>query len=158
AKRTATDKRADARTCKSATRSYRSPGERSARSYSRTKRGRRMSKTLSTRVPSRMRWLWLVAAMVATILALFLPRGALADEPGAAPAPAAAASAPPTPEELAARVADLEAYVTNGVPKKLMSPGPGHNGWMMTSAALVLFMTLPGLALFYGGLVRRKNL
>ena len=27
----------------------------------------------------------------------------------------------------------------------------------MTSAALVLFMTLPGLALFYGGLVRRKN-
>jgi Amt family ammonium transporter len=36
-------------------------------------------------------------------------------------------------------------------------PGPGHNAWMMTSAALVLFMTLPGLALFYGGLVRRKN-
>ena len=37
------------------------------------------------------------------------------------------------------------------------TPGPGHNAWMMTSAALVLFMTLPGLALFYGGLVRRKN-
>jgi Amt family ammonium transporter len=35
--------------------------------------------------------------------------------------------------------------------------GAGHNGWMMTSAALVLFMTLPGLALFYGGLVRKKN-
>jgi Amt family ammonium transporter len=35
--------------------------------------------------------------------------------------------------------------------------GAGHNGWMMTSTALVLFMTLPGLALFYGGLVRRKN-
>ncbi|TCO89301.1 ammonium transporter [Chthoniobacter flavus] len=35
--------------------------------------------------------------------------------------------------------------------------GPGHNAWMMASAALVLFMTLPGLALFYGGLVRRKN-
>ncbi len=35
--------------------------------------------------------------------------------------------------------------------------GPGHNGWMMTSSALVLFMTLPGLALFYGGLVRKKN-
>ncbi|HEX7669374.1 MAG TPA: ammonium transporter, partial [Polyangiaceae bacterium] len=42
-------------------------------------------------------------------------------------------------------------------PKGLTSPGPGHNAWMMTSAALVLFMTLPGLALFYGGLVRRKN-
>ncbi|TSA29811.1 MAG: ammonium transporter [Verrucomicrobiaceae bacterium] len=36
-------------------------------------------------------------------------------------------------------------------------PGPGHNTWMMVSSALVLFMTLPGLAIFYGGLVRRKN-
>ena len=37
------------------------------------------------------------------------------------------------------------------------NPGPGHNAWLLTSTALVLFMTLPGLALFYGGLVRRKN-
>ena len=36
-------------------------------------------------------------------------------------------------------------------------PGAGHNAWLLTSTALVLFMTLPGLALFYGGLVRRKN-
>ena len=33
----------------------------------------------------------------------------------------------------------------------------GHNGFMMICTALVLFMTLPGLALFYGGLVRKKN-
>ena len=59
--------------------------------------------------------------------------------------------------DLATRVADLEAYVTNGTPTNLASSGPGHNAWLMTSAALVLFMTLPGLALFYGGLVRRKN-
>jgi len=70
--------------------------------------------------------------------------------------------------DLTQRVADLEAYVTNAargtdaagskVGSKLSDvPGPGHNGWMMTSSALVLFMTLPGLALFYGGLVRRKN-
>jgi Amt family ammonium transporter len=59
--------------------------------------------------------------------------------------------------DLATRVADLEAYVTNGAPKALVSSGPGHNAWMMTATALVLFMTLPGLALFYGGLVRRKN-
>jgi len=39
----------------------------------------------------------------------------------------------------------------------ISGPGPGHNGWMMTCTALVLFMTLPGLALFYGGLVRQKN-
>ncbi len=33
----------------------------------------------------------------------------------------------------------------------------GHNAWMLTSCALVLFMTAPGLAMFYSGLVRRKN-
>ncbi|MFA6455698.1 MAG: ammonium transporter [Bacteroidota bacterium] len=70
-------------------------------------------------------------------------------------------SAVPTLEQ---RVAGLEAYLNNGNPSpgEIVIPssgvaGPGHNGWMMTSTALVLFMTLPGLALFYGGLVRRKN-
>lgn len=33
----------------------------------------------------------------------------------------------------------------------------GHTTWMLVSAALVLFMTVPGLAMFYGGLVRKKN-
>src|SRR5262245_66100003 len=33
----------------------------------------------------------------------------------------------------------------------------GHNAWMLTSTALVLFMTAPGLAMFYSGLVRKKN-
>ncbi len=57
------------------------------------------------------------------------------------------------------RLVALEAYVKNADPGKSLTglPGPGHNAWMMTSSALVLFMTLPGLALFYGGLVRRKN-
>ena len=65
------------------------------------------------------------------------------------------AAAPTTDQRLAA----LEAYITNGDPGKALTgvAGPGHNAWMMTSAALVLFMTLPGLALFYGGLVRKKN-
>src|SRR5215472_2088362 len=77
--------------------------------------------------------------------------------------PALAADAAPPKPTLEDRVTDLEAYVTNGArqtsaPTALASsPGPGHNAWQMTSAALVLFMTLPGLALFYGGLVRRKN-
>jgi Amt family ammonium transporter len=70
--------------------------------------------------------------------------------------------AEPTIEQ---RLSDLEAEVNNGmrvadttnnVSSKLGS-GPGANAWQMTSTALVLFMTLPGLALFYGGLVRRKN-
>ncbi len=33
----------------------------------------------------------------------------------------------------------------------------GNSAWILTSTALVLFMTLPGLAMFYGGLVRSKN-
>jgi Amt family ammonium transporter len=73
--------------------------------------------------------------------------------------------APPAPERsLQERLEDLEAYVNNtprnastNAPTKIAGPGPGHNAWQMTSTALVLFMTLPGLALFYGGLVRRKN-
>jgi len=64
------------------------------------------------------------------------------------------AAAPPVPEP------GLAAYLNNGDPTGTAAAGvagPGHNAWLMTSAALVLFMTLPGLALFYGGLVRKKN-
>ncbi len=86
-----------------------------------------------------------------------------ATEEAAAPAPAEEAAAPtPTVDE---RLADLEAYVNNvarpekasGAASLVAGPGPGHNAWQMVSSALVLFMTLPGLALFYGGLVRKKN-
>ena len=75
-------------------------------------------------------------------------------------------SSPSAAPSLEQRVADLEAYITNS-PRgadigsasgsKIAVPGPGHNAWMMTCAALVLFMTLPGLALFYGGLVGQKT-
>ena len=37
-------------------------------------------------------------------------------------------------------------------------PNPGNNAWMMTATVLVLLMILPGLALFYGGLTRSKNM
>src|ERR1700733_12730327 len=40
--------------------------------------------------------------------------------------------------DLATRVADLEAYVTNGAPRALSTSGPGHNAWMMVSSTLVL--------------------
>ena len=36
-------------------------------------------------------------------------------------------------------------------------PNAGDTAWLLTATALVLFMTLPGLAAFYSGLVRRKN-
>ena len=76
-------------------------------------------------------------------------------------------TSPSVSPSLEQRVADLEAYVNNSargadasnasVTSNIVGPGPAHNAWMMTCAALVLFMTLPGLALFYGGLVRAKN-
>src|SRR5437660_2990438 len=75
--------------------------------------------------------------------------------------------APTASPSLEQRVADLEAYINNSArgsdsaavksASNVSGPGPGHNSWMMTASALVLFMTLPGLALFYGGLVRQKN-
>jgi Amt family ammonium transporter len=71
-----------------------------------------------------------------------------------------ATSLPAADPNFEQRLSDIEAYIKNGsrgTNSVLNVPGPGHNGWMMTSSALVLFMTLPGLALFYGGLVRRKN-
>ena len=80
------------------------------------------------------------------------------------------APAPPA-ATIEQRVGALEAYIcntdptaplkdTNGVAATdaiIGNPGPGHNAWLLTSTAFVLFMTLPGLALFYGGMVRRKN-
>jgi len=81
----------------------------------------------------------------------------------AAPAVAAvsapvASATPAVDSTLVKRVADLEAYINNTAPAKLTGvAGPGHNGFMMVCTALVLFMTLPGLFLFYGGLVRTKN-
>jgi ammonium transporter, Amt family len=58
-------------------------------------------------------------------------------------------SAQTTPD-LQAKVAALEAATKS-------AQSAGDNAWMLTSSALVLMMTGPGLALFYGGLVRRKN-
>jgi len=48
------------------------------------------------------------------------------------------------------RLAELEQKVAD-------AKGSADNGWMLVSTALVLLMTGPGLALFYGGLVRKKN-
>ena len=113
--------------------------------------------------------------MAITALASFSVRADDTNAPAAAAtnAPAAAPALPAA--SLDQRIAALEAYIgntdpaaaltkdTNGsptvtAPSTVGVAGPGHNAWMMTSAALVLFMTLPGLFLFYGGLVRRKNI
>jgi len=55
-----------------------------------------------------------------------------------------------TPQSVEAKLAALDTAVK-------AAQSAGDNAWMLTSAALVLLMTGPGLALFYSGLVRRKN-
>ncbi len=89
----------------------------------------------------------LYALLLLLCLAHFTGLTALAQDP--ATPPAGAETAAPAPTEAATPDAPAEEG-----PPPLDS---GHQAWQMTATALVLFMTLPGLALFYGGLVRRKN-
>jgi Amt family ammonium transporter len=125
------------------------------------------SEPISYMPPNRTILRGLVPALAVAIAFFNLTPSSFAQE---ATAPATAESTQPAESEspqptLEERIADIEAYMNNGervekaegVPSMVAGPGPGANAWQMTSTALVLFMTLPGLALFYGGLVRRKN-
>jgi Amt family ammonium transporter len=69
----------------------------------------------------------------------------------AAPAPAAGASAAAMPVAAAAADAPAEAA-------PVLVPNKGDTAWMMLCTILVIMMVVPGLALFYGGLVRSKNM
>jgi len=88
-------------------------------------------------------------------LGFVMPGAGFAQDPSAAPteaAPAAeSAAAPemaPAPEPAPAAADDYKAPDYN----------MGNVSWMMTATALVLLMSVPGLALFYGGMVRSKNM
>jgi Amt family ammonium transporter len=52
----------------------------------------------------------------------------------------------------------IESASTEITAESVSSPDSGNVAWMLTSSAFVLMMTAPGLALFYGGLVRKKNI
>ena len=90
---------------------------------------------------SRSRRMLVASAFLSMVaLALGASDGLAQQAPAPAPAPAAApASAPVAPAPTAPKV------------------DSGDTAWVLTSSALVLMMTAPGLALFYGGMVRRKN-
>jgi ammonium transporter, Amt family len=62
------------------------------------------------------------------------------------------------PASDSARLAALERTSTDQAAAIAAAQSAGDNAWMLVSAALVLMMSGPGLALFYGGLVRRKNI
>jgi ammonium transporter, Amt family len=70
----------------------------------------------------------------------------------AAPAADAAAAMPAAPAPAAAAPAEAAPAAAAPVPNK------GDTAWMMVATVLVILMTIPGLALFYGGLVRSKNM
>jgi Amt family ammonium transporter len=74
----------------------------------------------------------------------------------AAAPPADAAPVEPVVEEVA--VAEEEAAPTSLLASQQVYVGEsGNTSWILTSTALVLLMTIPGLALFYGGMVRKRN-
>ena len=68
----------------------------------------------------------------------------------------APAAAPQLPHPLRRPRHQLRADPTKAVTEKC-TPNSGDTAWMLTSVALVLMMTIPGLGLFYAGMVRKKN-
>jgi ammonium transporter, Amt family len=90
-----------------------------------------------------------VFALLALVGAVAFGAPAWADEKVAAPAASLTAAAPAAADAAPAEApAAAPALVAN----------KGDNAWVMMSAALVILMSIPGLALFYGGLVRSKNM
>ncbi len=100
-----------------------------------------------------------VFALLALVGTVAFGAPAWAEEKAAEPTPAVATAAAPAAAETAAPAAApavaapaAEAAAPAPVPNK------GDNAWVMVCAALVILMSIPGLALFYGGLVRSKNM
>src|SRR5271170_4717599 len=71
---------------------------------------------------------------------------------------AMAQTAAPVASSQTDRIAALEKQNADNVAAIAAAQSAGDNAWMLVSAALVLMMSGPGLALFYGGLVRQKNI
>jgi Amt family ammonium transporter len=107
---------------------------------------------------SRQVIVWLLLGMA--VLAGFPPLG-LTRASAQTPSPPIAVTRPATESPRASsdadRIAALEKRVADQSQAIATAQMSGDNAWMLTSAALVLMMTGPGLALFYGGLVRKKN-
>ena len=92
-------------------------------------------------------------AILAVLGAVAFGSPAWAQDKAAEPAATAPAATAPAAAAVAAPAAAPEA-----APAATPVPDKGDNAWIMTSAALVILMSIPGLALFYGGLVRTKNM
>ncbi len=96
------------------------------------------------------------ARLAGAALAAGLAWGAMSGATAQTATPAAGAPASSSPAASAPAAAGAPA--TPAAPHNSNAkPDSGDTAWMLTSTALVLLMTIPGLALFYGGMVRRKN-
>jgi Amt family ammonium transporter len=103
----------------------------------------------------------LSAVKVVLCLTLVLMFGGMVLGGGAAMAQTAAPVAVASPTDGtsdSARLAALEKQAADNATAIAAAQTSGDNAWMLVSAALVLMMSGPGLALFYGGLVRKKNI
>ncbi|MDP2021209.1 MAG: ammonia channel protein, partial [Hydrogenophaga sp.] len=90
--------------------------------------------------------------------AVAAPAADAAAAPAAPAADAAAAPAAAVAAEAPAAAAPAEAPAAEAEAAPAPTPNKGDTAWMMVSTLLVILMTVPGLALFYGGLVRSKNM
>jgi len=98
-------------------------------------------------------------AMLALLGAVTLGAPAWAEEKAAPAAPVATAPAAATAEAAAPAAAPAAAAAAEAAPAAApLVANKGDNAWVMVCAALVILMSIPGLALFYGGLVRTKNM
>ncbi len=103
----------------------------------------------------KQRWAGLMLAAAMAVGPLAVPASAQEAAPAAtAPAPEAAAPA----AESAAPAAAVTAPAVEEIKAPAQTVDKGDTTWMLISSILVLLMIVPGLALFYGGLVRQKNM
>jgi ammonium transporter, Amt family len=105
----------------------------------------------------------LLASLALGLSLLTAGSALLAQTPAAAPAVSAASEAQPAapaaaPAAVAAPAAEIAAPAAAASAAPAPVPNKGDTAWMMVSTLLVILMTIPGLALFYGGLVRSKNM
>ncbi len=98
----------------------------------------------------------LATSLAIGLAALTVSGTALAQTPAAATAPAADASAPAAAAAVAPAASDAASAPAAAASAPV--PNKGDVSWMLVSTLLVLMMAVPGLALFYGGLVRSKNM
>jgi ammonium transporter, Amt family len=116
---------------------------------------------MKLRTPTGVVLITLVCGLLLAVSGVPLATSSLAQTQPAAEPAAPAAAAPAAPAPAAAPPAEAAPPACDGTAKppvlEKCTPNSGDTAWMLASVALVLMMTVPGLGLFYAGMVRKKN-